>query len=331
MRRFTVPMHLVTLGFLALLVAAPASAVDLLGPDDFEVGLGNYSNVAGDNFDWTRDSAGTPSTGTGPSVDHTLGTSLGSYLFTEASNPNNPNMTASLESSCITGFSGYSDAAVSFFYHMLGTVQMGTLFVDVTTNCTTPSWTNEFSVTGNQGDVWNPANVDLTAYIGGEVKLRFRGVTGSGWSSDIAIDDVTVTATPVTACTLDSQCNDSNVCTDDVCVGGFCQNNPNTASCDDGVACTGGDVCSAGVCAGVDSCTGGTSCNPGSGVCEASAAQFLVDSLNLQRFKDNIQTLSSLGPPTNGTRYWRTAGNAAARDWIQAELESYGYTVERDA
>ncbi len=174
MRRSAVSVHLLTVALLALVLAAPAAAVDLLGLDDFEVDFGNYSDAAGDDFDWTRDSGGTPSTGTGPSVDHTLGTSAGYYLYTEASNPNNPNMTALLESSCITGFSGYGDAELSFWYHMLGTTQMGTLYVDVATNCTTPSWTNEFSISGNQGDVWNPANVDLTSYMGGEVKLRFR-------------------------------------------------------------------------------------------------------------------------------------------------------------
>ncbi len=91
-----------------------------LGPDNFEIDFGNYSDVGGDDFDWARDSGGTPSSGTGPSVDHTLGTAAGYYLYTEASNPNNPNMTALLESSCITGFSGYSDAEISFWYHMLG-------------------------------------------------------------------------------------------------------------------------------------------------------------------------------------------------------------------
>ena len=165
----------------------------LLGPDDFETGFGNYSDVGGDDFDWARDSGGTPSSGTGPSVDHTTGTSSGFYLYTEASDPNYPNMTALLESSCITNFTGFSDAEVSFYYHMLGSA-MGTLYVDVATDCSAPSWTNVFSVSGDQGDIWHAANVDLAAYIGGEIELRFRGVTGGGYQSDIAIDDVEVTA-----------------------------------------------------------------------------------------------------------------------------------------
>jgi agmatine/peptidylarginine deiminase len=245
----------------------------VLGPDDFESDFGNYSNVSGDDFDWTRDSGGTPSTGTGPSVDHTTGTSSGFYLYTEASNPNNPNKMALLESSCITDFTGYSDAAVTFWYHMMGT-QMGTLYVDVATNCTAPSWTNEFSVSGNQGDVWQQADVDLTGYVGGDIKLRFRGVTGSGWSSDIAIDDIEVTASLGSSCTVDSDCDDGDPCTDDVCgVSGSCEYSFNTAPCDDGVACTDGDTCDGagfcqtgtpndGLCDDGNVCTGVETCDP---------------------------------------------------------------------
>ena len=35
--------------------------------------------MKGDNFDWTRDNAGTTSSGTGPKFDHTYGTAAGMY------------------------------------------------------------------------------------------------------------------------------------------------------------------------------------------------------------------------------------------------------------
>ena len=44
---------------------------------DFETDVCGWTNVPGDNFDWTRDSTGTPSLGTGPSTDHTTGTKNG--------------------------------------------------------------------------------------------------------------------------------------------------------------------------------------------------------------------------------------------------------------
>ena len=42
-----------------------------------ESDLCGWSNIAGDNFDWTRDNAGTSSLGTGPRIDHTYGTAAG--------------------------------------------------------------------------------------------------------------------------------------------------------------------------------------------------------------------------------------------------------------
>jgi len=35
----------------------------------------------GDNFDWTRDNAGTSSFGTGPRNDHTYGTAAGNIIL----------------------------------------------------------------------------------------------------------------------------------------------------------------------------------------------------------------------------------------------------------
>jgi hypothetical protein len=50
----------------------------------------------------------------------------------------------------------------------------------------------------------------------------------------------------------------------------------------------------------------------------------LVGRLDFERFKANIKQLASYG-----TRYWNTAGNERAREWIAAELASYGYEPQR--
>jgi len=57
-------------------------------------------------------------------------------------------------------------------------------------------------------------------------------------------------------CTLDTECNDGNPCTDDVCNAGTCENQANVATCDDGNPCTQNDLCSAGQCRGeiIESC-----------------------------------------------------------------------------
>ena len=44
---------------------------------DFETDMCSWTNAIGDQFDWKRDSGGTPSLGTGPSTDHTTGTRNG--------------------------------------------------------------------------------------------------------------------------------------------------------------------------------------------------------------------------------------------------------------
>ena len=50
----------------------------LSGDCDFEGGLCSWSNDrTGDDFDWILGQGGTPSSNTGPSVDHTLGSSQG--------------------------------------------------------------------------------------------------------------------------------------------------------------------------------------------------------------------------------------------------------------
>jgi len=48
-------------------------------------------------------------------------------------------------------------------------------------------------------------------------------------------------------CLVDGDCDDSNVCTDDACVAGVCENTDNTDTCDDGVPCTDA-VCQSGSC-----------------------------------------------------------------------------------
>ena len=51
-------------------------------------------------------------------------------------------------------------------------------------------------------------------------------------------------------CLDSSDCDDSNVCTVDICDNFSCLNAPIGGSCDDGEFCTTGDTCSSGVCVG---------------------------------------------------------------------------------
>lgn len=67
-------------------------------------------------------------------------------------------------------------------------------------------------------------------------------------------------------CSVDSDCDDGNPCTDDVCgAGAACEATPNTASCDDGNPCTYDDACMAAACVGQ-----AVTCDDDAGVCGAN-------------------------------------------------------------
>ncbi len=157
--------------------------------ESFESGLGVWTNATGDDINWTRDSGGTPSNTTGPST----GQDGAFYLYTEASTSatpsGNPNKTALLTSPCID-MSALSGASLEFGYHMYGAT-MGTMEVLISTN-EGSSYSSIWSQNGDQGNIWNQAAVDLSAYIGSVIKLQFKGTTGSSWRSDMAIDNLKI-------------------------------------------------------------------------------------------------------------------------------------------
>ena len=159
--------------------------------ENFDASLGVWGNVIGDDFDWTRNSAGTPSTGTGPTDDNGGG---GFYLFTEASDPNNPSMVTFLDATA--DFTALTVPQFSFYYHMFG-AEMGSLFLEV-------NGTIEWSISGQQqvaqGDAYVQVKVDLSAYAGEcLVNLRFKGITGTTFLSDMAIDEILICDAPITS------------------------------------------------------------------------------------------------------------------------------------
>jgi len=70
------------------------------------------------------------------------------------------------------------------------------------------------------------------------------------------------------ACSSDAECDDENLCTDDVCINpgtadAYCENTAVTdgTTCDDGKFCSLNDVCTAGVCEGIaKDCSDGIDC-----------------------------------------------------------------------
>ena len=151
----------------------------------------NLTNGTDDQIDWRVDEAGTPSTNTGPNVDFNPGTATGNYAYIEASACSGA--TAILESACILLDVDYS---FNMGYHMFGG-NMGTLTVELFDGLT---WNTISTVSGDQGNAWQTMNLDLSAWTGASVRMRITGVTGGGFESDIAIDDIafnTISGLPV--------------------------------------------------------------------------------------------------------------------------------------
>ncbi len=159
--------------------------------ESFESNFGLWSQSINDDLNWIRDSGGTPSSNTGPST----GTDGSFYLYVEASGNGTgyPNKKAILNSPCFN-FTSVNNPRLDFNYHMFGSA-INNLTVEARIN-NQGNWGSVFSRDGSQGNNWNSASIDLTAYAGEtSVQLRFSATTGNGnngWQSDIAIDKVSI-------------------------------------------------------------------------------------------------------------------------------------------
>jgi len=163
-------------------------------------GFFNEANGNVDDIDWRTNEGPTPTPDTGPDMDHNPGTPTGNYLYTEASGGCQSRL-AQLVSPCID-LASTTNPRLNFWYHMYG-ADIGELHVDIYDNGV---WTNDIipAITGDQGDNWFKATVDLSPYIGNTVKFRWRGITGANTSaSDIAIDDIGVSE----ALSIDAEVN----------------------------------------------------------------------------------------------------------------------------
>ncbi|KAI8489546.1 hypothetical protein Bbelb_327130 [Branchiostoma belcheri] len=142
--------------------------------------LCGYTQDTTDDQDWTRHSGQTPITNTtGSSVDHTLGTALGYYMYLEAS-AGDPGDVARLVSPPIPANS--APYCLRFYYHMFGD-SSGTLNVYIRKQgiLGSPVWT----VSGNHGNVWQFGHAQLDG--SSSFNVAFEAVRGN-----VALDDVTV-------------------------------------------------------------------------------------------------------------------------------------------
>ena len=150
--------------------------------ESFETGFGIWTPSLDNDFDWRRHTGTTPSSATGPS-----GAADGSYYVYMEATDNYPSKTAAIET--VFNRALASQPVLSFDYHMFGS-STGALYVDIYDG----SWHNAvWSRTGQQhlsmSAAWSEALVNLTEYAG-NIIVRIRGVTGNGFASDIAVDNI---------------------------------------------------------------------------------------------------------------------------------------------
>lgn len=147
----------------------------------------NEINGNTDDIDWRTDNNGTFSGSTGPTADHNPGTVTGRYVYTESSG-GCEGVTASMISPCFD-LAGTTSPRLRFWYHMNG-IEMGSMHLDIYANGT---WIQDvWTLNGSQGNLWQEAIINLDAYSGDTINIRFRGITGNGYRSDMALDDITV-------------------------------------------------------------------------------------------------------------------------------------------
>ncbi|XP_048830837.1 MAM domain-containing glycosylphosphatidylinositol anchor protein 2 isoform X1 [Brienomyrus brachyistius] len=157
-----------------------------------------FTQEKGDDFDWTRHSAATRDTkytpNTGPSSDRS-GSKQGFYMYIETSRPRLEGEKARLLSPTfnVAPKSPYgatnSAYCFSFYYHMYGK-HIGTLNVYLRQKGQAASDSPIWTLSGNQGDRWRQAKVNIHPISSFQMVLE--GIRGPGIEGDIAIDDVTI-------------------------------------------------------------------------------------------------------------------------------------------
>ena len=160
-----------------------------------------WSQSTTDNFNWTLDANGTPSSSTGPSDDITSG---GNYMYIETSSGANGD-SAVLLSQAID-LSALTVPQLRFYSHMYGGT-INTLTVDISTDAGV-TFTQVFTKSGDQGNQWNEEFVDLSSYSG-TVLFRITGSRGASFSGDIAIDNFEIREAP--ACVAPTSLTTANL------------------------------------------------------------------------------------------------------------------------
>ena len=127
---------------------------------------------------------------TGPNADYS---GSGNYLYAEAS-MGAPDQIGYLESPLIS-LDTLLKPRVQFYYHMWGAF-VNELQLHVWVD-SLQTWQTYWTAQGNQGNAWQFVEVDLGAFAGDTIALRWAAKKGNGSQGDIAIDQLVVDDAPL--------------------------------------------------------------------------------------------------------------------------------------
>ena len=135
-------------------------------------------------YSWRVFNVGTStSSSTGPASDNS---GDHNYIYTEASGYSSGDI--AYITSPMFDVTSLNTPELTFYYHMYG-YDMGTLEVEVVKGAVI---TTEFTISGQQhiseNAAWTKAIVDLSGYTG-NIQIRFKGIRGNGYRSDMSVDD----------------------------------------------------------------------------------------------------------------------------------------------
>lgn len=152
-----------------------------------------WVNENSENPEWTINEGMTSSFATGP-----LGAFDGDqYIYLETSGPSDLGDADKLTSPVID-ISQMNSPRLSFFYHMCGP-SMGSLIYEISNNGGL-TFTPIDTIVGQQQDAisdpWILVTEDLSGF-GSTVTVRFVGIAGASFTSDIALDKIRVDEAPV--------------------------------------------------------------------------------------------------------------------------------------
>ncbi len=145
--------------------------------ESFENGFGYWQSY----FSWVRTmgSTFTPNTGPSSAFDGDW------YAYVESSFLN-PGVSVWMDAGCVD-LTTWNNPYFSFAYHMYGAT-IGSLEVKISTDGGN-SWTTEWSKSGDQGNNWKEADIDLSSYsMYSYIKVRVFATVLAGEQGDIALD-----------------------------------------------------------------------------------------------------------------------------------------------